>query len=184
MKIGIVSSSTRTGRQSHRVALGLALSLSKLEGIETEVIDLKNSHLPMFEEVMGKREDENEAIATVYKKLDTSDAFLFVTPEYNGSYSGALQNMVDHYPKNTFAKKAVGIVTVSTGALGGMRAALHLQQFILAFWGIPSPQMLLVPAVHNKFDELGNIQDENFTKNVNLFLGEFLWLANALKNAR
>ena len=92
--------------------------------------------------------------------------------------------LLDHYPKVAFAKKAIGIVTVSSGAMGGMRAAMHLQQFILALWAIPSPQMLLVSSVQNKFDEQGHLLDENYTKNIDTFLDEFLWLAKALKNAR
>ena len=184
MKIAIISASTRTGRQSHKVALGLELALTKFDNISTELIDLKAVNLPVFEEVMDKAVVKQEEIKTLHEQLNTADAFVFVTPEYNGNYSSALQNMVDHYPKSTFAKKAVGIVTVTTGALGGMRAALHLQQFILAFWGIPSPQMLLVPTVQNKFDETGNILDENFTKSIHSFLNDFTWLAKALKDAK
>ncbi|HAR20229.1 MAG TPA: NADPH-dependent oxidoreductase, partial [Cytophagales bacterium] len=48
----------------------------------------------------------------------------------------------------------------------------------------PSPQMLLVSSVQNKFDEQGHLLDENYTKNIDTFLDEFLWLAKALKNAR
>lgn len=184
MKIAIISASTRTGRQSHKVALGLELALSKFENISTELIDLKIANLPLFEEVMEKASVNQNEIRKVYDQLNSADAFLFVTPEYNGSYSSALQNMVDHYPKSTFAKKAAGIVTVTTGGLGGMRAALHLQQFILAFWGIPSPQMLLVPSVQNKFDETGNLLDDSFRKNISSFLNEFNWLAKALKDAK
>ena len=184
MKIAIISASTRTGRQSHKVALGLELALSKFENISTELIDLKTANLPLFEETMEKASTNQNDIKKLHAQLNAADAFLFVTPEYNGSYSSALQNMVDHYPKSTFAKKAVGIVTVTSGALGGMRAALHLQQFILAFWAIPCPQMLLVPSVQNKFDETGNLLDENFTKNISSFLNDFTWLAKALKDAK
>jgi chromate reductase, NAD(P)H dehydrogenase (quinone) len=65
-----------------------------------------------------------------------------------------------------------------------MRAALHLQQFILAIGGIPSPQMLLVGTVQNKFDETGELLDPNFTKNINSFSNEYLWLANALNSTK
>ena len=92
--------------------------------------------------------------------------------------------MADFYPKTTFAKKAFGIVTVSSGVLGGMRAAMQLQQFVLALWGIASPQMLLVPTVQTKFDKEGEIIDPNFTKSVDTFLKEFLWLSKALLAAK
>jgi NAD(P)H-dependent FMN reductase len=184
MKIAIISTSTRTGRQSHKVALGLELMLSKIENIIPELIDLKAINLPVFEEIMEKASTNKNEIQKLHSQLNAVDAFIVVTPEYNGNYSSAFQNMVDHYPKSTFAKKAVGIVTVTTGTQGGMRAALHLQQFILAFGAIPCPQMLLVPTVQNKFDEFGNLLDENFIKTIQTFLTDFNWLAKALKDAK
>ena len=184
MNIVIVSASTRIGRQTHKVALALEKALAKIEGINAIIVDLKKENLPLFEEVMARLPTPNEAISQTFDVLCRADAMLFVTPEYNGSYSVALQNMADHYPKVAFAKKAIGIVTVSSGAMGGMRAAMHLQQFILALWAIPSPQMLLVSSVQNKFDEQGHLLDENYTKSIDTFLNEFLWLAKALKEAR
>ena len=184
MNIVIVSASTRIGRQTHKVALALEKALAKIEGVNSIIVDLKKENLPLFEEVMAKLTKHNEAISLTFDALNRADAMLFVTPEYNGSYSVALQNMADYYPKSTFAKKAIGIVTVSSGAMGGMRAAMHLQQFILALWAIPSPQMLLVPLVQNKFDEQGHLLDENYTKSIDTFLDEFLWLAKALKLAK
>ncbi len=184
MKIVIVSASTRIGRQTHKVALGLEKALSKIDGITPSVLDLQKANLPIFEEVMARLPKPNENVNKTYEILNEADALIFVTPEYNGNYSVALQNMADYYPKNAFARKAIGIVTVSSGALGGMRAALHLQQFILAISGIPSPQMLLVGLVQNKFDENGDLLDPNFTKSVDSFVAEYLWLSKALHAAK
>ena len=106
------------------------------------------------------------------------DAFILVTPEYNGSYTPALKNLLDHYPKQHH--KAFGIATASPGALGGIRAAMQLQQLVYALFGIGSPYMLVTPGIDKKFDKEGNLIDENFKKSVDLFLKEFLWLAGKL----
>jgi hypothetical protein len=37
--------------------------------------------------------------------------------------------------------------------------------------------MLITPFVDKKFDEEGNLIDESFHKNIDIFLNEFLWLA-------
>lgn len=184
MKIVIVSASTRTGRLTHRAAVGLHLFLSAQPEISSEILDLKDAALPMFEESYGKMISPPTSITAVHGILDGADAFLFVSPEYNGSYSSALKNMVDIYPKATFANKGIGIVTISSGNLGGMRAAIQMQQLILAIWAIPSPQMLLVSNVQEKFSEKGEITDSSFAQQTNLFLKEFAWLAKALKVAR
>ncbi|MBC7388145.1 MAG: NAD(P)H-dependent oxidoreductase [Opitutaceae bacterium] len=184
MKITIVSASTRIERETHKVVLGLSKKITLTDGLDPLILDLKEAKLPMFTEIMSKLPEPDARINDVYEKLNSADALLFVSPEYNGSYSAPLKNMVDFYPKSTFYRKAIGIVTVSSGPLGGMRAAMQLQQFILALGAITCPQMLLVPTVQNKFDSLGELTDESFTKSIDLFLKEFIWLANALKNAK
>ena len=182
MKITIVSSSTRIERETHKVALTLNNKLS--QNNEVKILDLTEANLPMFTEIMSKLAIPDERVNSTYSVLDESDAIIFVSPEYNGSYSAPLKNMADFYPKSTFAKKAIGIVTVSSGALGGMRAAMQLQQFILALGAIPSPQMLLVPTIQNKFSIDGDLIDLSFTKSLDFFIEEFIWLGKALKAAK
>ena len=49
-RIAILSSSVRTGRLSHRVALYLQHYLTANELAETEILDLKAYDFPLFEE--------------------------------------------------------------------------------------------------------------------------------------
>jgi NAD(P)H-dependent FMN reductase len=107
-----------------------------------------------------------------------AQAFILVTPEYNGSYSAALGNLFDHFPKQ--ARKAFGLVTASTGGFGGMRSTQQLLLLVPGLFGIASPNMLVTPFVDRKFDERGNLLDEPFKKSVDVFLREFLWLGQAL----
>jgi NAD(P)H-dependent FMN reductase len=104
-----------------------------------------------------------------------ADAFILVTPEYNGSYTPALKNLFDHFPKQSH--KAFGVVTASPGILGGVRASQQVQLLINALFGIGSPHMLITPQVEKKFDASGNLIDPAFQKNIDVFVSEFLWLA-------
>ena len=108
----------------------------------------------------------------------TADAFILVTPEYNGSYSTAMKNLLDHFPKQYH--KVFGIVTASPGAFGGIRAAMQLQQVIYGLFGIGSPHMLIVPTVDKKFNAEGVLIDPAFAKNIDVFVNEFLWLAEKI----
>lgn len=180
MNLTIVSASTRIGRQSHRVALGLANYFRNHPNLQITIADLAEYQLPLFEEVIHRHPEPPAAIVELGKILQQADAFLFVTPEYNGSYTPALKNMVDTYNKTEFARKAIGIVTVTSGGLGGMRAAMQMQQLIPALFAYTAPHMLLVPQLAHKFDEEGNLLDENFLKSLDNFSREFLWLAEAV----
>jgi NAD(P)H-dependent FMN reductase len=86
-----------------------------------------------------------------------------------------MHNLFDHFPKRHH--KVFGLVTASPGAMGGIRAAMQLQQFVFALFGIGSPYMLITPQVDKKFDAEGNLIDPGFQKSINTFVNEFLWLA-------
>lgn len=180
MNLTIISSSTRIGRQTHRVALGLEKFLQNIDNLIITLVDLAEYQLPMFEEVISRHPEPSPAMLQLGKILNQSDAFLFVTPEYNGTYTPALKNMVDSYNKTEFSRKAIGIVTVTTGGMGGIRAAMQMQQLIPALFAFAAPHMLLVSHLTQKFDEDGNLIDENFRKNLDNFTKEFLWLAEAV----
>ena len=182
MNIIIIAGSPRQGSITARVAYYLKNRLSTEHS--AEVVDLREWVLPPMQSVYNTEEKTPAEFLPLREKMFSADAFILVTPEYNGGYSPALKNMLDHFPKTTYARKAMGIVTASDGAFGGMRAAMQMQQLVCALFGIPSPQMMVVPQVDKKFDENGNLVDENYNRNIDNFLNEYLWLANGLHQCR
>jgi hypothetical protein len=64
--------------------------------------------------------------------------------------------------------------------MGGMRATQQMQLLINALFGIASPYMLVVGNVDKKFDPEGNLLDENYQRQIDLFVKEFCWLAESL----
>jgi len=154
--------------------------LKALNYLDAELIDLTLYEYPIWKEVFHLDENPPVECKILHDKLEGGDAMIFITPEYNGSYSLALKNMVDYYGLKVFEKKVIGVSAVSTGSFGGIRSGLQLQQLILAIYAIPVPQMLLIPNIHNKFDENGNLLDHPFIKNVDRFISDFLWFAEAI----
>jgi NAD(P)H-dependent FMN reductase len=175
MHIEIISGSPRQASVTRRVALFLEKQLARVTDHEIGLIDLRVNHLPPVDRVYNSINDAPPQLKLLTERMLNADAFIIVTPEYNGSYSPSMQNLFDHFPKQQH--KAFGLVTASPGALGGMRAAMQLQQFVLALFGIPSPHMLVTPLVDKKFDEQGNLLDPAFQKSVDNFVKEFIWLA-------
>jgi NAD(P)H-dependent FMN reductase len=184
MNIGIVSASTRLNRLSHRVALGLQKWIESNSPHQATVIDLSAYQLPVFEEVLHRHPNPPEALLQFAAQIRSNDAFLFVSPEYNGSYTSALKNAVDYLKENEFSQKVIGVVSVTTGPLGGIRAAISMQQLVLGIGGYPIPQMLPVGSVATRFDEIGNLTDSGFEKNIQTFLRHFTWLAEAVNDKK
>lgn len=178
MKIVIISGSPRGNSITYRVALHLENVLKETTDHEVDIIDLREVEMPQLQQVFTTVESTPEAYREVAKKMFEANAYILVTPEYNGSYSAPLKNLLDHFPKQHH--KVFGIVTASTGMLGGVRAALQLQELIFALFGIGSPYMLVTPQVDKKFDIDGNLMDASFQKSVDLFVNEFIWLAEKI----
>ncbi len=179
MNIEIISGSPRKNSISYRIALHLKKLLSEKTDHNIGLIDVRDWDLGLLQEVWTSVEKTPDQFKPLAEKMFAADAFILVTPEYNGSYSPALQNLMDHFPKQ--ARKAFGIVTSSVGAMGGMRASQQMLLFIPALFGIASPYLLIVPNADKKFDAEGNLVEESFTNNVHTFITEFLKLAEILK---
>jgi NAD(P)H-dependent FMN reductase len=180
MDISIISASTRLNRQSHRVALALAAYINRDGRHKAEVLDLADYRFPIMEEVLHRHPDAPFGLADFARRVRRSDALIFVSPEYNGSYTSALKNAVDYLKEGEFSKKVIGTVSVSAGPLGGLRAALAMQQLILALMAVPVPQMLPIGQVTQRFDEAGDLLDPSYEKAIQNFLNNFFWLAEAV----
>lgn len=181
MNIEVISGSPRENSVTVRVAKFLTKEFSKKSDKHSvNLLDVRDFPLPMIQDVWGSLEKVPTEWKSLGERMFAADAFIIVTPEYNGSYSPAMKNLLDHFAKQS--RKPFGIVTASPGAMGGMRASQQLQQMVCAFQGVPCPQMLIVPNVDKKFDEMGVLTDELFQKNVDAFVEEFTWLAEKLVN--
>ncbi|HEX6847337.1 MAG TPA: NAD(P)H-dependent oxidoreductase [Chitinophagaceae bacterium] len=175
MKIEIISGSPRVHSVTRRVALNVKKWLDTNTNHETDIIDMKDWKLRAVQSVFVSVDRTPDEFKPLAKRIFGADAFILVTPEYNGSYSPAMKNLLDHFPKQHH--KPFGIVTASPGGFGGIRASQQLLQLIPSLFGIASPYMLIVPAVDKKFDEQGNMLEASFEKNVHNFIAEFLWLS-------
>jgi NAD(P)H-dependent FMN reductase len=175
MKIKIISGSPRKNSITYRLALHLKEAL----GPDAEIIDVRQYNLPFVQEVWSKPEKVPAEFKELGDKMFSADGFILVSPEYNGGYSPALKNLLDHFPKQS--RKVFGLAVGTDGALGAMRSAQQLVQLVAALFGILSPQLLITPQVDKKFNEKGELQEEGFQKAIDAFLKEYLWLLKQIK---
>jgi NAD(P)H-dependent FMN reductase len=175
MKIEIITGSPRINSMTRRVAFHLRDWLLQNTVHQVDIIDLKDWNLPHVQSVFVSVESTPEEFRPLAKRIFEADAYILTTPEYNGSYSPTMKNLLDHFPKQHH--KPFGIVTASPGPLGGVRAAQQLLLLVPALFGFASPYMLIVPGVDKKFNIEGELVDQSFSNKVHNFVTEFLWLA-------
>ena len=172
--ISILSSSIRTGRKSHNVALYFQKYLSENYPVTTEILDLKEYKFPLFEAPLKYQKSPSEGALQFKDKIIASEGVLVVTPEYNGSIPASLKNGIDLLYEE-WHRKPVAFSTVSSGDFGGLQALTHLQ---FVFWKIRAWTFTAnfpVSRVQEKFDDLGvptNLQEtDEFAK---IFIDEFI----------
>ncbi|AUV81404.1 NADPH-dependent FMN reductase [Salinigranum rubrum] len=118
-----------------RVALGEALTASEEAGATTELIDLRDHELPSLNAVNRDVPGAN----TLRKTVNRADSVLLGTPNYHGSYSGALKNALDYCGRDQFTGTTVGLLEVAAGDFPGS-ALIHLRAVSrsLRAWTLPT----------------------------------------------
>ncbi len=126
LKVAIITGSTRPGRKSEAVARWVYDIAAKRSDALFEVVDIAAFDLPLLDEALPPMMNQYAKPHTKVwaAKIATFDAFVFVTPEYNHSTSGALKNAIDFLFRE-WNDKAAGFV--GYGSVGGARAVEQLR---------------------------------------------------------
>ena len=154
----IVIGSTRPGRVGPKFAAWFRSRAIDHGGFDIELVDLAQLNLPFFDEPSHPRLRQYVHPHTISwsRIVERSDAFVFVTPEYNFGYSAALKNAID-YLSQEWADKAVGFVSYG-GVAGGTRAVQQLKQVVTALKMIPVAESVNLPFFGQFIDESGTVR--------------------------
>lgn len=127
VRIGIIIGSTRPGRVGDQVARWVLDHASLRDDAEFELVDLVDYALPHLDEAIPASAGKyaNDHTRAWAQKVASFDGYVFVTPEYNHSTSGALKNAID-FVYGEWNNKAAGLVSYGASA-SGLRAAEHLR---------------------------------------------------------
>lgn len=118
LRVAIIIGSTRPNRNGEAVAKWVYEIAQRRADAEFELVDIRDFNLPFFDEPLspslGQYTKEHTKVWAA--KIDSFDAYVFVTPEYNHGTTGALKNAIDFLYKE-WNNKAAGFVGYG-GALG------------------------------------------------------------------
>ena len=126
-------------RDSLNRKLAHALAQFAPPALALDIVEI--GHLPLY-----NQDDEGTPPAEwsdFRMRIAAADAVLFVTPEYNRSVPAALKNALDvgsrPSGRSAWSGKPGGVVTATTGQLGGFGANHHLRQSLM-FLNVPTMQ--------------------------------------------
>jgi len=96
-------------------------------GVESRILDLQELPVDFANPSLYESSGLNQVLNQMTQLIKDSDKFVFVVPEYNGSFPGVLKTFIDgmDYP-NPFRNKKCALVGLSSGVQGGALALSHL----------------------------------------------------------
>jgi chromate reductase len=121
--VTIISGTNRPNSNTLKVANYYKQQLAT-KGLETNLLDLQNLPANLIgSDLYGQRSTEFEKIQAL---ISQTTKFIFVIPEYNGSFPGVLKVLIDAcaFPDSFYDKKAC-LVGISSGKYGNIRGIEH-----------------------------------------------------------
>lgn len=130
-----------------------------------------------------------ESVVSLHKSIESADAVLLATPEFNRSYSPVLKNALDWGSRpqgeNKWNKKPALVIGASPHALGAFGAQHHLRQVLvyINMYPLQQPEFYLSKAAE-KFNDAGELTDANTKKLIEKLWDTFVPWINAVKAGR
>jgi chromate reductase, NAD(P)H dehydrogenase (quinone) len=161
----IISATNRNDSNTLKVAQHYQQLLNKKK-IEANLISLQG--LDVLERNPAFTKIENEELMPAKK-------FIFVSPEYNGSFPGVLKAMFDISDvKKTWSGKKALLTGVSTGRAGNLRGMEDLTGILHFMRVVVHPNKLPISVVDKLMDENGGLSDEATLDAIKTQLNEFI----------
>ncbi|WP_135303041.1 NADPH-dependent FMN reductase [Haloarcula amylovorans] len=143
-----------------RVAVERALAEAEAAGGTTELLDLREFDLPVFDADAREAGDATRLTDAVSE----ADAILLGTPVYHGSFSAPLKNALDYCGFDEFEHKTVGLLAVAGGSFP-ITALEHLRSVCRALNSWVIPHQAAIPRARNAV-EAGEITDPDIDERV------------------
>ena len=181
----IIIASTRPGRKGISVANWFIETVKKYPDFNVEVLDLAEINLPFIDEPNHPRLQQytKEHTKQWSNTIDSSDAFVFIIPEYNYSMPPTLLNAIDFLYKE-WNYKPVGLVSYG-GISGGTRSAQMSKQVMTAVKLMPLAEGVTLPFFTKNIDDNERFNsNELIDKSVAVMMKELLRWTAALQSIR
>lgn len=131
-----------------RACLRRALDAAEAEGASTDLLDLRELELPLYD---ADRKDAGDA-PELRRRIREADAAILGTPVYHHSYASPLKTVLDYCGFDEFDDTLVGVLAVAGGGAGGFptEALSHLRGSVLGLRAWLYPRQVVVPNASEK----------------------------------
>ncbi len=181
VKILAFAGSARDGSYNKKL-VRIAAKGAELAGAEVEVLDLNDYPMPLMNEDHETQNGMPENALLIKEKLLGCSGLLISAPEYNGSLTPLLKNVLDwasranspgEKPLSAYRDKTAVLMSASPGPMGGMRGLVPLRMLLGNLCITVIPRYRTVSSAYDAFTEDGSLKDTKLQEGV-MNLGKLL----------
>lgn len=169
-------------------ALRRTLAAAEGAGAQTELLDLRELDLPIYEP--GRPlEDYSEGVARFVEALRGADAVVISTAAYHGTLAGVTKNALDYAQflardeRPYLDGRVAGLISTAGGDLAAARSIDAMVHAVHALRGVVAPLTVAIPKTWQRSDEGGNITDDAYGARLEKLGGLVVELAEVLAPA-
>jgi NAD(P)H-dependent FMN reductase len=183
LRIAVILGSTRPGRRGDRIAAWALEAARAHGGADYELVDLADHDLGNLDEPGNPnlQQYEHDHTRAWSALVDRFDGYVFLVPEYNHSYPGALKNALDHVYRE-WNDKAAGIISYG-GWVAGARAAEALR-LVLAELQVATVRAQPTISTRASFSTGAFVPQEGLEAAVSDMLDQVIAWSGALRGVR
>ena len=177
--ITIISGTNRKGSESEKFAKHIFKILKQKTKEELKYLSLVDLPLDTLHTEMYKEATQSKQLAAIQNDcMIPAQKFVFILPEYNGSFPGVFKMFLDAISireyKATLSNKKICLIGVAAGRAGNLRGLDHITAILQHVGSIVMPQKLPISSIGNLSNEEGVITDKNTLTAIENQLDAFL----------
>ena len=181
LRVLVFSASLRAGSINTRLAV-IAGEAIERHGATVDLASMRDFDAPSYDGDAEADEGMPPGAQAFRERLESTSAFVVVSPEYNASMPGVLKNAIDWVSRarpQPFNERHGLLMSASPSMVGGNRGLWALRIPLEHLGARIYPDMFSLAQAHTALDEEGRIADERLRGRFEDTIANFLDLVEA-----
>jgi NAD(P)H-dependent FMN reductase len=187
-QILIFAGSMRADSIHRKLARAAAAALEKAGG-KVKLIELRDYPIPIYDGDLEVAEGVPEAANQLRNLIGGCDGFAIASPEYNGSFSPLMKNVIDWVSRpeprgrhlSVFKGKVAGLLSASPGPGGGRRGLRHMRELLEMIGVSVIARQAAISHASEAFDGEGQLVRESDVQSLREWAEDLVAVANERK---
>ena len=158
------------------------IAAKRLEAAEVAatLVELRDYPMPLYDGDLEAEEGTPAEVTAFQELMRSHDALVIASPEFNGSFSALLKNLIDWVsrpvagggPTALFRGKTAALLSASPGRGGGRRGLRHLRELLEMIGVTVIANQLAIGDASHAFDQNGELIREGDQQGLQKVLDE------------